>query len=342
MNKVSKLKRISAICAAVAFALLSIFAVLVTQNRTAYKMEVPYSAKAEEAADDEERVIYPSENLFDMTLLNGYLRIYQINSNYAVNTGHTISYYCPGIVPGVYTFSCIRKFDSGTLSGASGAIALIAPNNYKYLIPYKSAVSGDRISNTVILTEEDLEKTVYFYGCADSYMSFLDITVNLGEVAYPWLPSFSYIYNKSFNEGFDVGYSTGNNEGYYSGLYDGIEQGKETGYEEGYATGKNDGYNSGKKTGYEEGKVDGYENGYTTGKNENTQSYYDKGYSDGWAASGSGTFTSLFTAVIDAPVAAFTNLLDFQILGVDMKKFALALISLALVLAIVRFVLGKS
>ena len=93
---------------------------------------------------------------------------------------------------------------------------------------------------------------------------------------------------------------------------------------------------------YENGLNEGYKNGYTAGKNENTQSYYDKGYSDGWAASGSGTFTSLFTAVIDAPVAAFTNLLDFQILGVDMKKFALALISLALVLAIVRFVLGKS
>ena len=35
MNKASKLKKISTICAAFMFALLSIFAALVTQNRTA-------------------------------------------------------------------------------------------------------------------------------------------------------------------------------------------------------------------------------------------------------------------------------------------------------------------
>lgn len=72
------------------------------------------------------------------------------------------------------------------------------------------------------------------------------------------------------------------------------------------------------------------------GKLQN-QAGYDRGYTAGVAAGGNNNFMSLITAVVDAPIKAFTSLLDFDILGYNMKNLALALLTAGLLVAAIRF-----
>lgn len=71
------------------------------------------------------------------------------------------------------------------------------------------------------------------------------------------------------------------------------------------------------------------------------QQGYDKGYSAGISAGGNNSFLSLITAVVDAPITAFTSLLNFDILGFNVKNVVLSLLTAALVIACVRFFSGK-
>lgn len=72
---------------------------------------------------------------------------------------------------------------------------------------------------------------------------------------------------------------------------------------------------------------------FTFGKNEG----YNSGYAAGIAAGSDNNFMSLITAIVDAPVKAFTSLLDFDILGYNMKDLALALLTAGLLVAAIRF-----
>lgn len=72
---------------------------------------------------------------------------------------------------------------------------------------------------------------------------------------------------------------------------------------------------------------------FTLGKNEG----YNNGYAAGVTAGGHNNFMSLITAVVDAPIKAFTSLLDFEILGYNMKNLALALLTAGLLVAAIRF-----
>lgn len=99
-------------------------------------------------------------------------------------------------------------------------------------------------------------------------------------------------------------------------------------YRNGYANGYNDGETAGFSDGVKFGKKDGYEAGY------------NEGYSYGMNVSDGG-FIKLLSATIDAPVKAFTSLLNFEVLGVNMKDFVLSILTLMFVLTIVRFCLGR-
>lgn len=105
------------------------------------------------------------------------------------------------------------------------------------------------------------------------------------------------------------------------------------GYDAGYASGRNDGYNSGYQSGFSEGQNQGYDTGFGAGKNEG----YNSGYTAGVAAGGNNNFMSLITAVVDAPITAFTSLLNFDILGYNIKDLALALLTAGLLVAAIRF-----
>lgn len=64
---------------------------------------------------------------------------------------------------------------------------------------------------------------------------------------------------------------------------------------------------------------------------------YDQGYAAGLNAGNNNNFMSLITAIVDAPITAFTSLLDFDILGYNMKDLALALLTAGLLVAAIRF-----
>lgn len=85
---------------------------------------------------------------------------------------------------------------------------------------------------------------------------------------------------------------------------------------------------------YTQNQYDAYGNNrFNAGRNEG----YSAGYAAGVAAGGNNNFMSLITAVIDAPITAFTSLLDFEILGYNMKDLALALLTAGILVAAIRF-----
>lgn len=104
-------------------------------------------------------------------------------------------------------------------------------------------------------------------------------------------------------------------------------------YDRGYNTGYINGSNEGYQSGFSEGQGQGYDTGFGAGKNEG----YNSGYAAGVAAGSNNSFMSLITAVVDAPITAFTSLLDFDILGYNMKDLALALLTAGLLVAAIRF-----
>lgn len=75
--------------------------------------------------------------------------------------------------------------------------------------------------------------------------------------------------------------------------------------------------------------------------NQGQQAGYNKGYSAGISDGGNNSFLSLITAVVDAPITAFTSLLNFDILGFNVKNVVLSLLTAALVIACIRFFSGK-
>ena len=71
------------------------------------------------------------------------------------------------------------------------------------------------------------------------------------------------------------------------------------------------------------------------------QQGYNKGYAAGISDGGNNSFLSLITAIVDAPITAFTSLLNFDILGFNVKNVVLSFLTAALVIACIRFFSGK-
>lgn len=109
-----------------------------------------------------------------------------------------------------------------------------------------------------------------------------------------------------------------------------------------YQNGYTAGFNAGNTSGYDNGYSNGYSEGYSSGKDFQAPISYDKGYQAGLSIAGNGSLRSLIFAVVDSPIQSFTSLLDFEILGVNMKNFAISILSFAFLIAVVRFISGKS
>lgn len=80
-----------------------------------------------------------------------------------------------------------------------------------------------------------------------------------------------------------------------------------------------------------------YDRGIETGKSLGFNEGYNKGYQEGSNYSGI-PFYNMFGAIFDVPVQTINGLLDFNILGVNMKGFILGLISLCIILFILKIV----
>ena len=101
-----------------------------------------------------------------------------------------------------------------------------------------------------------------------------------------------------------------------------------------------DNYNQGYSSGYSAGQQAGYNAGLNDGANNVSGVQYNAGYSAGYsvgvAESNHYSFLGLISAVIDAPIKAFTGLFNFDLLGVNILNFITALFTLAVIITIVK------
>ena len=102
----------------------------------------------------------------------------------------------------------------------------------------------------------------------------------------------------------------------------------------------NDYYNEGYKAGIDEGFNKGEDIGYQNGYNAGETIGYGKGYNAGVEHGSDYSFMGLIGAVIDAPVSAFTSLLNFELLGVNILGFISGLLTLALIIFIIKLCMG--
>lgn len=98
---------------------------------------------------------------------------------------------------------------------------------------------------------------------------------------------------------------------------------------------------SGAGAAFDLGYQGGYNDGYDAGDGAGYNRGYGVGFNDGQvdASSGNYTFLALIGSVLDAPISAFKGLLDFDLLGVNMSSFVLAIMSLCVIIVIIRVVL---
>lgn len=95
-----------------------------------------------------------------------------------------------------------------------------------------------------------------------------------------------------------------------------------------------------------------YQQGYTQGLADNQQNIYDNGYNagydvgygngvtDGRADANDYSFVSLIGAVVDVPVQTFLGLFEFEILGVNLASFFLSLLTFAVIIFVIKLVIG--
>lgn len=91
---------------------------------------------------------------------------------------------------------------------------------------------------------------------------------------------------------------------------------------------------------YDKGYADGNKAGFAEGDKASYQRGYSTGYSEAIKISSKGDFFSLISAVVDAPVTVFSSLLDFEILGFNMRSVVLSLLTAALIMAAIRLFSG--
>lgn len=150
---------------------------------------------------------------------------------------------------------------------------------------------------------------------------------------YYALASKTYVANTS-----EAFYTDGFNKGYDRGYSEGIKDYKQTMYQD-YEAMYNKGYNDGiaacaDSSGEEFQKK--YDEGFVAGKSAG----YSSGYTAGAASAQNYTFIGLLGAVVDAPIKAFTGLLDFEVLGVNMSSFVLSMLTLSVIVIIIKICLG--
>lgn len=96
-----------------------------------------------------------------------------------------------------------------------------------------------------------------------------------------------------------------------------------------YQSGYSDGWNAGNDNGFN----DGYSNGYSEG--------YSEGYLSGQDVDS--TASTIFTGIIDVgllPINFFLQILNFEVFGINIGGFVSALMTIAIVVIILRVVMG--
>lgn len=141
-------------------------------------------------------------------------------------------------------------------------------------------------------------------------------------------------------------YNNGYNNGYANGIITG-EENKTTYGEEEYERGKEDGEREYIENVLPVERQDAYGEGYAQGEINYIQNYlptkeniaYENGYREGKLEVGNNSFYDLLTAVFDVPVETVTGLLDFDLMGTNMKSLFLSVLSMAVIICIARWLI---
>lgn len=100
-------------------------------------------------------------------------------------------------------------------------------------------------------------------------------------------------------------------------------------------------YQSGYTAGYNAGDIAGRSTGYDNGYSDGQIVGYNNGYNSGVADGGNYSFLSLIGAVVDAPLSAFTSLLNFNLFGFNIMSLVTGLLTVAVIFAIIRFIMAR-
>lgn len=207
---------------------------------------------------------------------------------------------------------------------------------------------------------------VNYYFCSESlYNLRLSYNSIYGSAYESGILDGSSSSQESYNNGYYVGYNQGYGVGYSDGEGVGYNAGKSDGYFAGFSDGETsvsgqlseywqNGYDVGKGEGINEGVSQGYLDGYSDGLDDNQPLVYQAGYEEGHSVgkklgreqgynnaieeyySDQSNFKNLMFSIIDAPFNVLSNAFDFEIFGINMSSFLIAIVSLLLVAFVIR------
>lgn len=282
-KRLEKALKIGAVVLAALVLLVLLVGVGASCIKDRYKNRELITCAAEEtnATTEDTRTIYPSENLFDISKIveRDYLKVENdtvtVTNYYAAGTGLGLRHFCPKIVAGTYTFS-VTITSSVPLTNAAASISLVSSSGVLFQLIRQLKLGY--VTNTVTLTEEQLDMTLYFYGVGEGVVSWEKFTCNAGDTAYPYIPNLDGVRQDGYNNGYDIGRQDGNEKGY------------ENGYEDGYGAGVEDSVFFGVSVTAALQKLDGsYEKAHTASPRKSSETfdfgfltdYFKRNYTEG-------------------------------------------------------------
>lgn len=252
-------------------------------------------------------VIVNNDEDFANVTTNDFLDFIVISSQFNAND----NYYIPYSFNGTYYFIYI-DFEFSQLSNVSFTSVMFfgsvesAGSNY---ITTNSLIYSNSLNETfrIKLFMSNLSSNAGYV--VEYFGDTFPLNDILNDSTYTWLDNYSYVFkqrtyylnndylnSQQYQRGYSVGYNNGQNAGYSSGYSAGVEAVSQTQYNSGYSAGYNEGVS-------------------------NSNNY---------------SFLGLISAVIDAPIKAFTGLFNFNLLGVNIMQFITALFTLAVIITIVK------
>lgn len=243
----------------------------------------------------------------------------------------------------LYDFNGVSSFDysligsypriayGGTLTRLN--ISGYGASTYNGTTCYKVVLSN--ISNTILplFKNQDIVVMLFKYINSDAffcskYLYNQYLTMQNSSSGYT---------DEDLQNSYNTGYSDCQND-----MVDDLKQEWQNGYDIGKGEGVNEGINQGYQNGYNAGLNDnqdliyntGYNDGYSTGEDDGYNKGYDIGFSD--SQNDKNSFKDLMFSIIDAPFNVLGNAFDFEIFGINMSDFLIAIVSLLLVSVVIR------
>ena len=182
------------------------------------------------------------------------------------------------------------------------------------------------VSKSILPTD-----STYPYSGAYNTYRFLDNDNYFSFDIYYVNNSLNPYFSSNAVEPYSIGIVAGNSNSYLAGYGNGLADGEDVGFDKGYQAG----VNTSQEASYNDGVNAGYRSGYDVGLADGKSLGYNNGLSDASHYS----FLGLIGAVFDAPIKAFTGLLNFDVFGINASKIILGFLTISIALIILRICL---